>query len=111
MVGIDAVLCRENWSRISELPDPALGGTFDSAGDFDRLVPMFDDTSFICWRFIDPHGKTVFNRHQMPDFIAELDRLMPDAKPGPERNGMLRLRMLASLVQSRPHQFLVLLGD
>ena len=44
-------------------------------------------------------------------FIEELDRLLPSAKNGPERNGMLRLRMLASIGVAKPHRYLVLRGD
>ena len=110
-MGVDAVLTHEDASRFTELPDPAMGGTFDAAGDFDRLIPAHDDASFACWRFIDFYGRTVFNRRQMPVFIEELDRLLPSAKNGPERNGMLRLRMLASIGVAKPHRYLVLRGD
>ena len=100
-----------DWSTITGLPDPALGGTFDYAGDFDRLLPSWDDATFACWRFIDPEGDTFFNCLQMPVFIEELDRLLPQAKPGPERNGMLRLRTMAEFSLLRPHQYLVFVGD
>ena len=110
-MGVDAVLTKADGNRVTQLPDPSLGGTFDAAGDFDRLIPDHDDESFVCWRFIEPYGRTVFNRRQMPTFIQELDQLLTSAKDGPERHGMLRLRVLASTVLAQHHLYLVLLGD
>src|SRR6478735_5636485 len=68
------------------LPDPH-GGTFDAAGDFDRLLVPYSDVTSPMWRYIDPDGDTLFNRLQMPPFRDELERLRSVARDGPERRG------------------------
>ena len=44
----------------------------DREGLVNRLIPPMSEQSFQCWRFIDEYGDTVFNRQQMPQFLAEL---------------------------------------
>ena len=110
-MGVTAYLVAENLTPVTGLGDPALDGTFDAAGDFDRLIPAFDDTSFVCWRLIDPYDNTVFTAGQIPAFLEELNRLLPQARQGPELNGMLRLRALARLVIQGRDLSLLLAGD
>jgi hypothetical protein len=55
-MGISAVLKRETGDMLLDLEDPA-GGTFDAAGDFDRVLPD-GDTSFTLLRYIDRYGDT-----------------------------------------------------
>jgi len=42
--------------RVRRLPDPD-GGSFDAAGDFDRLVPPTGHAFALLGR-VDPHGET-----------------------------------------------------
>jgi hypothetical protein len=80
-MGISAVLKRETGDMLRDLEDPA-GGTFDAAGDFDRVLPD-GDTSFTLLRYIDRCGDTVFNRLQMSDLLADIARLaLMELTPG-----------------------------
>lgn len=103
------VLVDEDGTPERGLPDPH-GGTFDAAGDFDRLIP-FDDPASPMWRHIDPYGDTVFNRLQMPDFINELDGLRSAAEEGPESRGLDRLRIIAERCRTEVHLFVRFIGD
>jgi len=104
-----AVLIDERGTQQRDLPDPH-GGTFDAAGDFDRLIP-FDDAASPMWRYIDPYGDTVFNWLQMPAFINELDDLRNAAKAGAESRGLDRLRVIADRCRAGTHLYVKFIGD
>jgi hypothetical protein len=107
-VGVQAILCHEGQQLLA-LADPA-GGSFDAAGDFDRLLRAADP-SFPLLSSVDPHRDLELGGPEMPQLIAEIDRLLPLARPGPEHRGLLRLRTLARLCSSTPGTSLTLLGD
>lgn len=90
-MGIQVEL-RLGGSPVRALPDPS-GGSFDRAGDFDRLLRHH--RSALLGR-LDPHGETSLDHGVMPALIAEIDVLLEHAAPGPERRGLLRLRTLAT---------------
>jgi hypothetical protein len=89
--------------------DPT-GGTCNSAGGFDRLLPL-DDASFRCLGVVDPYGDTIFNRLQMPFLLDELARLDLSSVNESERRGLLRLEALAIRCQEEPHLYLRFIGD
>ena len=60
-MGVDAVLLAGDYRRVRDLPDPA-GGTFDAAGDFDRLLGQVPDATM--WSSIDPIGDTTLTAEQ-----------------------------------------------
>ena len=92
---------------IAGLTDP-FGGTFDAAGDFDRLIPP-SDGDYRLLTYVDPYGDTVFNRPQMPDLLADLDALR--ARPGTEERGVARLRRLAEECRDGVHLYVWFIGD
>lgn len=50
--------------------------------------------------------------HAMPVLLAEIDILLDHARPGPERRGLLRLRMMADRCGNEGHRgLLVFVGD
>jgi hypothetical protein len=61
------------------------GRTIDEirdAGALRGLIPPVSDERFACWRFVDPHGETVFNHLQMPILRREIALLRPMASDG-----------------------------
>ncbi len=81
-------------------PDPAAGGTFDAAGDVDRF---FDDSYFgypkdlalPILQSIDPYADTEVPCEVMPALLDDIARALAVAKDGPERRGLMRLRVMA----------------
>jgi hypothetical protein len=67
----------------------------DSDAPLEDLLPPFEDRSFVCLRFIHQYVDTVFNRLQMDDFMAELDRIRPRAKRAEQLRLLDRLQSLA----------------
>ena len=108
-MGICAVLKGETGDRLRDLADPA-GGTFEAAGDFDRVLPDAD-ASFTLLRYIDRYGDTVFNTLQMPDLLADLDRLALMELTPVERRGLDRLRVMAERCRAEAHLYLWFIGD
>lgn len=76
-----------------------------------RVLPLIEDETFQCLRFIDPYGDTVFNRPQMGQFIRELDSIMGRAETPEEKAILLRVRELAEKCESEPHLYLKFYGD
>jgi hypothetical protein len=93
-VGLRIELRDERGKAVRDLPDPA-GGTFDAAGGFDLLLPEDDDLSFALLRHVERYGDTVFIRSQMPDLLAEVERLAVSATQPAARRGLERLRVIA----------------
>ena len=91
------------------MDDPS-GGTFDAAGDLDRVLPVAD-SSFALLKYVDPDGCAVFNSLQMPDLQNDLDRLAALDLAPIERRGLERLRVMADLCRSGSNLYLRFLGD
>ncbi|MEU4422209.1 hypothetical protein AB0F81_16405 [Actinoplanes sp. NPDC024001] len=107
-MGVRAELRRLTGERVRVLPDPH-GGSFDAAGDFDRLLvrrrvatPLLDT--------VDPHGETCLGADRMEQLTAEIELLLAEAAPGPEYRGLIRLRTMAGHC-ARTGSELVFLGD
>jgi hypothetical protein len=101
-------------SSRTNLPDPA-GGTFDVAGDFDRFVdqPPYGlvPDGLPILQSIDPFGDTRLPSAVMGRLIADCTRALAVATDGPERWGLLRLRVLAEECSHDPDSTLVWFGD
>ena|SRR5688572_2315194 len=108
-MGITVVVETEGGEQVRSLPDPA-GGTFDAAGDFDRVLPEVDD-SFPILTLIDPDEDTVLSAVQMKDLVAEVDRLSSLTLKPIERRGLKRLRAMAELCREDPNLRLRFVGD
>jgi len=82
------------------LADPS-GGTFDAAGDFDRLLPMENQLpvqgapDLPTLGRIDAYADVEFSPDDMAAIRDEAVALLQLAKPGPEARGLKRLRVLA----------------
>jgi hypothetical protein len=87
-VGVEVYL-RCAGRRVGGFLDPA-GGYFDAAGDFDCLLPP-DAVAFPILSKLDPHDIVEIDHSWMPGLIHEINLLLPNARPGPERRGLVRL--------------------
>jgi hypothetical protein len=79
--------------RVRALPDPS-GGSFDAAGDFDRLVSRADPALPLLGG-LDPHGETQVGAGQMEPLVAEIALLLTRATSGAEYRGLMRLHTMA----------------
>jgi hypothetical protein len=99
---------------LTGLADPS-GGTFDAAGDFDRFIDhppngqVPGGLSII--GSIDPFGETRLSSGVMGQLIADCAHALTVAKDGPERRGLLRLRVLAEECSRDPNSALFWIGD
>jgi hypothetical protein len=76
-----------------------------------RILPLLNENSFQCLRFIDPYGDTVFNRMQMDQFLFEWDQVSRRATTAEEKELLERVKRLAEKCQSKPHLYLKFYGD
>jgi hypothetical protein len=101
----------ERGGVVGGLPDPA-GGTFDAAGDFDRLLERAGDSALQLLRYVDPYGDTEFNHLQMEDLLVDIATIagLGDLKPVKAR-GLDRLRVLAERCKVSANLYLWFVGD
>ena len=113
-VPIHVELRDETGQAITGLPDPS-GGTFDAAGDFDRFLDqppygrVLDGLPVL--ESLDPFGTTVMPSGVMARLIGDTVLALAMAEDGPERRGLLRLRVLAEECSTRPMSALHWVGD
>jgi hypothetical protein len=105
---IDAVVLDASGKELRGFPDPA-GGTFDAAGNFDRLVGC--DAALAVWSLVDPDRELRLTQEQSRSLIAEIAVLLDLSKAGPERRGVDRLRVLAERSSTDATLSLVFRGD
>jgi hypothetical protein len=101
------VLQNERGEPIKQLIDPA-GGTFDYAGDLDRIVLAGEGRVL---RYVDPYGDLVLNHLQVDELLMDVadiaDRDLEDA----ERRGLERLRIIAEACRDGIHLYVRFIGD
>ncbi|MEV4517727.1 hypothetical protein AB0K00_53310 [Dactylosporangium sp. NPDC049525] len=95
--------------RVRALPDPA-GGSFDAAGDFDRLLRS-GRTGLPLLGGVDPHGELRLGPGDMAQLVDEIDLLLEEATAGPEQRGLMRLRTMAARCAQEVYGQLVFSGD
>src|SRR2546430_1403314 len=103
-MGVVAVLRTERGEQLRALDDPN-GGSFDGAGDFDESLTKVDD-SYRLLKYVDPYGDTIFNGPQMPDMLADIERLSAVAVLPAESRGLVRLQALAERCRDGTHLYL-----
>jgi len=108
-MGVNAVLRSEAGEQIRNLVDPS-GGTFDAAGDFDRVLSRHD-SDLVLLKYVDPYGDTVFNKLQMLDLLADIDVLRGDDLQPAEERGLARLQGIAERCRDEVHLYVWFLGD
>lgn len=94
--------------QVRGVNDPS-GGSFDAAGDFDRLLDRVP--AAVTWSSIDPYGITTFSRSQAAALLQELPTISKQARERSEQRGLARLAVLAALCDSDETMSLRFLGD
>jgi hypothetical protein len=84
-VGVTVILVD---GHVVTLPDPS-GGTFNAAGDFDRLLPFAAALPMLSR--IDEYGDVEFSASELASVCDEASSLLTLARDGPERRGVMRL--------------------
>lgn len=103
-MGINVVLLDEMCKAISEVVKDPGGVVADS-------LPGLADSTYVCVRFIDPYGDTIFNPLQAAVMIEEWDRLKRSFS---ERNAealWADIRKLIVHCSEEPHTYLKFIGD
>lgn len=97
----------ERGETVRGLDDPS-GGTFDAAGDFDRVLTQTGGLL----RYVDPYGDTVFNTIQAADLVGEVEQIMtmPDLTRI-ESRGLGRLKVMAERCRDGVHLYIWFIGD
>lgn len=96
-MGVEARLIDDAGRAVCALPDPS-GGTFDAAGEFDRLIgSLFGGVL----NDVDLHGVTSFAGLELGDLLADVASLLALDSSGAERRGLQRLQTLAVEARSR----------
>jgi hypothetical protein len=105
-----ATLIHPDGRRVTRLDDPA-GGTFDAAGDFDRLLDRPDAQLAVLGR-VDIYGVTTFEKDDMGGLIDDIGRLMAAGALEPvESRGLQRLRILAQECARLGNLQVLFMGD
>jgi hypothetical protein len=93
-VGVDVRLETENGEVVDEVGDPR--------NVFVHMLPG-SASDYTLLRYIDPYGHTVFNRMQMPDFLADLQSLRSSSESSEQTEIIDRIQQLAERSRDDPH--------
>ena len=107
-MGVSAVLVDAAGRQAGGLEDPA-GGSFDAAGDVDRLLDAVPQAA--TWSGVDVFGETRLSSAGARALLAELPLLEAVAVDGPERRGLARLSVLAAMCERDDSLTLLFVGD
>ena len=86
-----------------------LAGTFNVAGDFDRLLQFAIALPMLSR--IDEYGDVQVSGRELRSVCHEVSSLMTLARDGPERRGVMRLMALATYGSQLPRSALRVVGD
>jgi hypothetical protein len=106
-MGLDVELRAADGTPITGLPDPS-GGTFDAAGNFDRMLEPSEAWPTLSG--IDPFNDTVLSASELGPLLQDIEAALAVATDGSERRGLLRLRVMAQRCQDEG-SVLVFQGD
>jgi hypothetical protein len=109
-MGVVATLIHPDGRPVTRLDDPA-GGTFDAAGNFDRLLGQPDAHLAVLGR-VDIYGVTTLEEADMDGLIDDIDRLIASGTLEPvESRGLQRLRLMAEACGRGGNLQVVFTGD
>ena len=81
--------------------DDSVGGAFDAAGDFDRLIGI-DAQLLPMWSSLYAEEDWTFEEDDLAGLLQDLDVLESRAIAGVEQQGLTRLRRLAEAALADP---------
>ena len=109
-MGVAAVLVDDGGRERRGLADPA-GGTFDAAGDFDRLLGDRELANLQVWTTIDVDGDTELSHDEAAQLLQELPDVFARSRQGPERRGLMRLQAICELCAASSRLGVRFIGD
>ena len=86
----------------------AIGDPIDLPSD---ILPAETDSRFVCLRFVDPYGDTVFNRIQSEYLVVDLQLLSDGLSDQGDRKLVESTIALVSLCNAEPHRYIKFIGD
>jgi hypothetical protein len=86
----------------------SIGEAIDVPSTF---FPPETDSRFVCLRFVDPYGDTVFNRIQACHLDGDLRLKMRECGDQKDLKMIEELLLLVALCQAEPHCYIRCIGD
>lgn len=84
---------------------------YDTDGVIAPSLPDVADLTYICLRFIDPYGDTIFNRPQAAVMLEEWDRLRQSFSERNAETLWADIRKLIVRCSEETHTYLKFIGD
>lgn len=107
-MGIDMRWEDENGKELETIPSP-------SRSQFAALIPdhnIKDNVKeFPCLCYIDPYGDTVFNRLQMPQLIADLERIILHCSVEETKQHVEAILGVVRRASHEVHTYIKFIGD
>jgi hypothetical protein len=102
-MGIDTRHEDEHRGELARVPDPK--------SVFSGLLRSANLANTVCVQFIDPYGDAVFNQHQLPVLIDELQGLLSVAVNRETREHLASVVQLVEAAKGQVHTYVRFLGD
>jgi hypothetical protein len=102
-MGIELVWEEENGTELARLGDPQslLKG----------FLPSESALEFVCLRFVDPYGDTIFNTLQLPVLLQELRARASSMLEPPVAEHLSKAISLVANAQGHIHTYVRFVGD
>jgi hypothetical protein len=78
---------------------------------FASLIPKSTVPDYPCLRYIDPYGDTTFNQLQMPQLLADLQRMLPSCTTSETRQHVEAMIDLVRKATGEVHTYIRFYGD
>jgi hypothetical protein len=102
-MGIELIWEEENGDELARLNDPQ--------SFVEQFLPSDSDNEFVCLRFVDPYGDTIFNRLQLPVLLQELKRCAAKPHELPVAEHLSSAVALVEKAQDHVHTYVRFVGD
>ena len=102
-MGISVRIELESGEIEAELPDPA--------ELTQSILPDASDPSWICLRFVDRGGATIFNQLQVPALISELQRRLTELDDPDIKEHLGEILQLVETAEGQERTFVRFVGE
>lgn len=102
-MGIDLLWEEENGTELARLDDPQCL--------LQEFLPSESALEFVCLRFVDPYGDTIFNSLQLPVLLQELRALASNPMAPPIAEHLGKAVALVTNAQGYIHTYVRFVGD
>ena len=102
-MGISVRIESDTGEIEAEVPDPS--------ELTETLLPATSDPNWICLRFVDRGGATVFNQLQVPALISELQRRLVELDDPDIKEHLGEILQLVETAEGQEHTFVRFMAD